>query len=176
MTKIKNNSVIKYFIYRTPFRPVHIGQYLREKYFFRYLQTLPVIQFHKVLDAGCGIGIYTKKLAAVYPHMEVAGLDAKVFASWSESPQNVQFKQPNLIQLSEENCYDFSLCIDVLEHIPGNRLVLEKIYRSLKPGVIFISICRMINIVGGFFRGNSLENLRNGPKVSISESNTHLKK
>ena len=137
MTKIKNNPIIKYFIYRTPFRPVHIGQYLREKYFFRYLQVLSVTQFHKVLDAGCGPGIYTQKLVAAYPHMEVTGLDAKEFGSWSKLPKNVQFKQQDLTQLSEENYYDFCLCIDVLEHILGNRLVLEKIYTSLKPGGYF---------------------------------------
>ena len=137
MTKIKNNSIIKYFIYRTPFRPVHIGGYLREKYFFRHLQVLPVTQFHKVLDAGCGSGIYTRKLAAAYPHMEVTGLDAEEFASWSKLSKNVQFKQQDLTQLSEENYYDFSYCIDVLEHIPVNRLVLEKIFTSLKPGGYF---------------------------------------
>ena len=137
MTKMKNNPIIKYFIYRTLFRPVHIGQYLREKYFFRHLRALPVTQFCKVLDAGCGLGIYTRKLAAAYPHMEVTGLDIKEFASWSKLSKNVQFKQQDLTQLCGENYYDFSLCIDVLEHIPGNRLVLEKIYTSLKPGGYF---------------------------------------
>ena len=81
MTKIKNNPIIKYFIYRTPFRLVHISHYLRQKYFFKHLQAVPVTQFHKVLDAGCGSGIYTEKLAAAYPPMEVTGLDAKEFAS-----------------------------------------------------------------------------------------------
>ncbi len=81
MTKIKNNPIIKYVIHRTPFRPVHIDQYLREKYFFRHLQCLPIIQFRKVLDAGCGSGIYTKKLAADYPFMEVVGFDIKEFTS-----------------------------------------------------------------------------------------------
>ncbi|HEC65390.1 MAG TPA: class I SAM-dependent methyltransferase [bacterium] len=69
--------------------------------------------------------------------MEVTGLDAKEFVSWSKLARNVHFIQQDLIQLSEENHYDFSLCIDVLEHIPGNKLVLEKIYRSLEPGGYF---------------------------------------
>ncbi len=92
MTKIKNNSLIRYFIYRTPFRPVHIGQYLREKYFFRHLQALRVRQCHKVLDAGCGPGIYARKLAVAYPHMEVTGLDTRDFVSWSKLARNVQFR------------------------------------------------------------------------------------
>ncbi len=40
----------------TPFYPTHMGQYLREKYFFRHLQKLPVASFSRVLDAGCGPG------------------------------------------------------------------------------------------------------------------------
>lgn len=137
MTKIKNNPIIKYLIHGTPFRRVHIGRYLREKYLFRHLQCLPVTQFRNVLDAGCGPGIYTKRLAVAYPIMQVVGFDIKEFTSWTKLPNNVQFKQQSLTQLSEENCYDFSLCIDVMEHIRGNRLVLEKIYKSLKPGGYF---------------------------------------
>ena len=128
---------IKRFLWCTSFRPVHIGQYSREKYLFRHLQALCVRQCHKVLDAGCGPGIYTRRLAAAYPHMEVTGLDVEEFASWNKLARNVQFIRQDLTQLSEENHYDFSLCIHVLEHIPGNKLVLEKIYRSLEPGGYF---------------------------------------
>ena len=74
---IKKNT--KILLHHTPFYPIHMGQYLREKYFFRHLQALPITQFHKVLDAGCGPGVYSRKLAAAYPHMEVTGLDVKEF-------------------------------------------------------------------------------------------------
>lgn len=130
-------EVIKHFLRPTPFYPIHMGQYLREKYFFRHLQRLPVASFCRVLDAGCGPGTYTRKLAMTYSDMKVTGIDIEEFAAWDESPPNVQFKQQDLLRLSEESQYDFCLCIDVLEHIPENRQALENIFRSLKPGGYF---------------------------------------
>ena len=121
----------------TVFYPVHTCQYLREKYFLRHLRRLPAASFCQVLDAGCGLGTYSRKLAMTYPNMKVTAIDIKEFAGWHESPSNVQFKQQDLIQLSEERRYDFCLCIEVLEHIPGNRRALENIFRSLKPGGYF---------------------------------------
>lgn len=130
-------EIIKCLLRHTPFFPVHMGQYLREKYFFSHLQELPVASFREVLDAGCGPATYTRKLAMTYPDMKVTGIDIKKFATWDGSPPNVQFEQQDLLRLAEESCYDFCLCIDVLEHIPGNRRVLENIFRSLKPGGYF---------------------------------------
>ena len=130
-------EIIKSLLRHTPLYPVHIGQYMRKKYFFKYLQMLPITTFHEVLDAGCGPGEYDMKLAVTYPQLKVTGYDVKEFASWNESPKNIQFKQQDLLKLSEENYYDFCLCMDVLEHIPRNRQVLENIYRSLKPNGYF---------------------------------------
>ena len=130
-------EIIKCLLRRTPFYPVHMGHYLRENYFFKHLKTLSVTLFQEVLDAGCGPGEYAIKLAIAYPHMKITGYDIKKFTSWCDSPENVRFKQQDLCQLSEESHYDFSLSIDVLEHISGNPQVLENIYRSLKPGGYF---------------------------------------
>lgn len=130
-------EVIKRLLYHTPLYPVHMGQYLREKYFFRHLQKLPVASFCRVLDAGCGPGTYTRSLARTYPNMKITGIDIKEFATWDEPPPNVQFKQEDLLRLSGESQYDFCFSIDVLEHIPGNCRVLENIFRSLKPGGYF---------------------------------------
>ena len=133
----KNSSnhikeIIKGSLSHTPFCPVHIGKYIRKKYFFKYLQMLPITTFHEVLDAGCGSGEFAIKLAVTYPQLKVTGYDVKELASWNKSPKNIQIRQQDLLKLSEENYYDFCLCIDVLEHIHGNHRVLENIYRSLK--------------------------------------------
>jgi len=52
-------------------------------------------------------------------------------------PKNVNFKQTDLLKLEAENCYDFCLSIDVLEHIPGNIRVLKNIYKALKSNGFF---------------------------------------
>lgn len=135
MHKIK--FIIKYCIRYTPFQPVHIEGYLRRKYFFKYMRRLPVLSFQEVLDAGCGSGEYTFRLARAYPHLKITGYDIKESASWNNLQKNVRFQCQDLLQLSEKNHYDLCLCIDVLEHIPVNRKVMENIYRALKLGGYF---------------------------------------
>ena len=135
MHKIK--FIIKCCIRYTPFQPIHIGGYLRKKYFFRYMRRLPVLSFQEVLDAGCGSGEYSLRLARAFPHLKITGYDIEESTSWDNPPRNVQFQCQSLLQLSEKNHYDLCLCIDVLEHIPGNRKVMENIYQALKPGGYF---------------------------------------
>lgn len=130
-------EIINNILVYTPFYPVHIGQYLRKIYFFKALRALPTESFCQALDAGCGSGIYTLKLAKRYPRMEVIGKDIKKFKGWRKSPPNVQFHQQDLRQISEKNYYDLCLSIDVLEHIPENAKVLKNIYNSLKTNGYF---------------------------------------
>lgn len=74
-----SRKTLKHFFVIPLFIPIHIGGYLREKYLFKHPEVLPVTQFHKVLDAGCSPGIFTRKLGVAYPDKEVAGLDAEEF-------------------------------------------------------------------------------------------------
>lgn len=131
------NQMVQRCIRYTPFQPVHIGGYIRKKYFFRYMRRLPVPSFQEVLDAGCGSGEYTSMLARAYSHLKITGYDIEKSTSWNNPPQNVRFQCQDLLQLSENEHYDLCLCIDVLEHIPGNRKVMENIYQALKPGGYF---------------------------------------
>lgn len=130
-------SLIKGILKRTPFHTVHIGAYIRNIYFWRCMKKLPVENFVRILDAGCGGGEYAKKLAIKHPHLKINAYDIKQYESWKRSTKNVNLKQKDLLKLEEENYYDFCLSIDVLEHIPENHKVLSNIYRALKPGGYF---------------------------------------
>lgn len=136
-TKLQIKSHIKGILKYTPFYPDHIGQYIRHLYFWREIKKLSLEKFVKILDAGCGTGEYSKKLAIKYHYSKTDSLDIKKYESWNDKPQNVNFKQKNLLELEEENIYDFCFCIDVLEHIPQNRKMLRNIYKALKPGGYF---------------------------------------
>ena len=126
--KLIAKSLLKY----TAFYPVHIGNYIRNLYFWKYIKRLKIKNFIYVLDAGCGGGGYTKKIAIKYPHLKTTGYDIKKHESWKDKPVNVNFKQKDLLKLEEENYYNFCLSIDVLEHIPENYKVLKNIYKALK--------------------------------------------
>lgn len=121
----------------TPFYPSHIGNLVRNTYFWKYTETLPWKNFTKILDAGCGGGEYAKKLSRRFTHLEIYACDIKKYRSWNDSPKNVNFRQQDLLKLGDQNCYDFCLNIDVLEHISQSYKVLQNIYRALKVGGYF---------------------------------------
>ncbi len=137
----KNRKILKEIGRRilkyTPFYPDHMGEYIRNLYFWRCVKKLPVERFIRILDAGCGEGGYAKQLAIKYPHLKIDAYDIKRRDSWDNKSENVNFKQKDLLELEEESYYDFCLSIDVLEHILENQKVLNSIYRALKSGGYF---------------------------------------
>lgn len=132
---IKNK--IKYLLKFTPFYPYHIGGYVRNLYFWKYVQKLPLENFSYVLDAGCGNGEYARKIVKKYPYLKIDACDIKKHNSWNTYHRNINFQQLDLLEIKKENYYDFCYSIEVLEHIPNNRKVLENIYKSLKTGGYF---------------------------------------
>ena len=138
--KIRNESS-KFFVRRilepTPFYPVHIGTYIRNLYFRRCLRRLPINSFTEVLDAGSGSGERATWMAKSFPWVRLVGIDIKMPLLKGNSLDNLFFRQGDLRKLEDRETYNFVYSIDVLEHIPGNRQVLEKIYRSLKVGGYF---------------------------------------
>jgi SAM-dependent methyltransferase len=127
---------MKQFVRRTPLYPVHMGNYLRHRYFWREVGDLPVHDFVSVLDAGCGAGHYALEFARRYPHLAVVGYDLKAEFT-QQRPPHLRLQHRDLLLMNDEESYDFVYCIDVLEHIPDNRKVIANIHRALKPGGYF---------------------------------------
>lgn len=94
-----------------------------------------------VLDAGCGDGFFTNKLAEQVGAQEVMGIDIsdKAVELAREKYPELQFRQGelNLIPL-ENNSYDFISMVEVIEHLVDVDGVLEEISRVLKPGGLFL--------------------------------------
>jgi SAM-dependent methyltransferase len=132
---------VRRIIDHTPFRPVHMGDFIRNLYFKKYLRKLPVRQFKKVLDAGCGDGSHALQVGKAFPGWQVTAVDIKDLHFPELSMPNVDFQQQDLMTLKETCTYDFIYSIDVLEHIKGNITAIENLSRALKPGgYIFLHI------------------------------------
>ncbi len=129
-------NILKKIIYSSVFKPVHIGDYIRGLCFNKYIiQYFP--NFIKVMDAGCGNGNHSFMLVKKFPHLLIDAYDIKKFKTWNNNYKNIQFFVKDLRDVKISNYYDFCYSIDVIEHIPDNRLVFQNIFDALKPKGIF---------------------------------------
>ncbi len=130
---------------------------LLRKLFYRLLDLLLLRSWHikrqlkgwaakrsekqSVMDAGSGFGQYVYYMSRKYPQWEILGLDVKEeqiedcnnFFGKIGKTQAV-FEVADLTKLTYENQFDLVLCVDVMEHIEEDRLVLKNYFNALKPG------------------------------------------
>ncbi len=94
-----------------------------------------------ILDAGMGFGQYDYYLAKNHPNWKITGVDVKqeqiddcnnFFSRIGFSNTNFEFCDLTKLEKIEE--YDMILCVDVMEHIEEDELVLKNYYTALKPG------------------------------------------
>lgn len=116
------------------FNTISVGSYIRGLYLKKTVETLPVLKFKKILDAGCGDGYYSRWFARKYPTLEIRGYDIEPSHLWKNKPLNLFFRKKDLLKLKENSTYDFCFCIDVLNCIFNNKIVLANICKSLKRG------------------------------------------
>jgi len=114
------------------------GHYLRSHYFKKYSKLL---RPKKILDAGCGGGDYTFYMAEHWPQATIEAIDINQEAVTKNRSvqkrwglENIAFKELDLKQIHEEETYDLIVCIDVLEHIVDQKVIIDKFYSALKKG------------------------------------------
>ena len=134
-TYIKN--IIKTFLRKTPFHPIHMGFYLRRLYFFKTIKLIDMSHINKVLDAGCGNCALAKNIITKYPDILINAYDIDIKTIDICRSKNINVKKMDLKELDEKDTYDFIYSIDVLEHIKENVKVISNIYQTLKPGGYF---------------------------------------
>ena len=128
----------------------HIGGYVRTLYFKRFLkQYISNKVFNVVLDAGCGRGDHTLMVAKLFPMSIVYGYDlakstsyknnikACLYKQEKDCVKNIIFQEKHLLNIGEKEKYNLVYSIDVLEHIPGNRRVVENVFKALRRRGLF---------------------------------------
>ena len=141
-TYIKN--IIKIFLRKTPFYPIHIGFYLRKLYFFKTIKLIDMSYVGRVLDAGCGNCTLARNITTKYPEILINAYDIDIKTIDVCRFKNINVKEMDLKELNEKDVYDLIYSIDVLEHIKENIKVISNIYQALKPdGYFYIHMpCR----------------------------------
>ncbi len=124
----------KWLLSHEPFKQVHMGSWIRAKY-FRYYYKRYIEKSHpqNVLDAGSGNGGHARWFASCYPHTHLDAVDITPFKEW-DSKSGVHFATLDLAELDKVSAYDFIYSIDVLEHVVDNTKVISNFYRALRPG------------------------------------------
>ena len=130
---------------------------LLRKLFYRLLDLLLLRSWHirkaikkwekevngpqHILDAGSGFGQYEYYMAKRNKEWTIKAVDVKeeqvedcnnFFGKIGMN--NIRFEVADLTKLVEKDQYDMVLCVDVMEHIEEDELVLSNYYQSLKKG------------------------------------------
>jgi SAM-dependent methyltransferase len=109
----------------------------------RARRVLPLVgtDHKKVLDAGCGQGVFTFEIARRLPDAEVVGVDVDEALIERNRRiaddcglRNCRFEVRDVTGLDIESEYDLVLCVDLLEHIANDDEALSNMHAALKPG------------------------------------------
>lgn len=110
------------------------------------LDGVAVPEDAKILDLGCGVGDFTRRLADLVPHGAVLGVDAAPdmvrVAAERSGPANVEFVTAAAQQLATvvaADSIDAVVSVATLHWVPqaDHPAVLAQIRRTLRPGGLF---------------------------------------
>ncbi len=121
------------------------GAYQRRK-FRTTLDCIPIGDYRRVLDAGCGEGAFTRLLPEAFSGAEVVGIDIAADAverAAAVAPrQAVQYLTTNFLDDSLPGMFDLVFCNEVLYYLGGSgqRRAAERLISTLTPGGILVLV------------------------------------
>jgi SAM-dependent methyltransferase len=109
----------------------------------RLRRVLPATDGHyrKILDAGCGSGVFSYELAKRHPDAQVTGveLEPDLVARANEIARrahltNLHFEQGDVTKLDFEDEFDLVLSVDNFEHVEDDIAAMRTLLQALRPG------------------------------------------
>ncbi len=125
-------SKIRFTILRQPFLD-EIGQYLPKK--------------GRILDLGCGFGLFSLYFAALEKERDFIGIDlnAKRIEQANRSAEklgltNVRYQAMDVLDWSSDDTFDAIYFLDLVHHLPADFVpeFLQKVRKLVRPGGILI--------------------------------------
>jgi 2-polyprenyl-3-methyl-5-hydroxy-6-metoxy-1,4-benzoquinol methylase len=140
---------------------------------YRYLGRLKVvfelldrIEFHSLLDIGCGDGRFLREASLAYPNLELAGIDSSERAVTLAKQINpgLKFKQQDILDSPLETKWDVITLLEVIEHISPSELpdFMMAACGMLNPGGHLVITVPHLNekLIPKHFQHFTLEKLR----------------
>jgi len=109
----------------------------------RAWRVLPYIDrsYGKILDTGCGQGVFTFEIARRLPESTVTGMDIDSGLiernrrlAEAAGVENCRFEPGDIMDIPPEEEYDLVLSVDVLEHIEDDERALRSFFGALRRG------------------------------------------
>ncbi|MBN2301069.1 MAG: class I SAM-dependent methyltransferase [Lentisphaerae bacterium] len=109
----------------------------------RVRRVLPALtgSCESILDAGCGLGVFSFEMAKRFKAAKVLGIDMdaeQIAANKTIARQaglaNLSFAVQDATRLTFDNEFDLILSVDVIEHVEDDLSVCRGICKALKPG------------------------------------------
>jgi 2-polyprenyl-3-methyl-5-hydroxy-6-metoxy-1,4-benzoquinol methylase len=136
------------------FGEIYIGKRVKLAYFVRWLKRLGLPADARILEAGSGDGLFTFHVAGAMPRASVTGLELNPVEAVAcgrvaarEGRDNLKFICGDLTALQDQEGFDFAFCLDVLEHVKEDVLVMRGLFEALKPGGRLL-----VHVPNGYFR------------------------
>lgn len=131
-----NNQAAFWWDENGPFKTLHHINPIRTDYVNQFVE----LSGKKVLDVGCGGGVFSESMAA--NGAEVTAIDlaeeslevAKLHLY--ESNHSINYKNQSVEDFAVENesSFDVIVCMEMLEHVPDPQSIVDACAKILKPG------------------------------------------
>src|SRR5260221_10424471 len=102
-----------------------------------FIKYLNLTEPGLILEVGSGLGLLCHEIATQNPSSRIFGIEYATaqLANVDQGIGNLNFVQADAHTLPfSTNCFDTVYCRYVLEHLANPQMVLEEIFRVLKPG------------------------------------------
>ena len=99
------------------------------------MQSIPKEGSRKVLEIGCGTGIYTKFLVKDFEHVISTDLDASMCTQAQKLIPKAKIIVADACKLPfHDASFDGVFGVSILHHVPSMALAFREVFRVLKPG------------------------------------------
>jgi len=107
---------------------------------FRLIERHVPLAKAKILDIGCGVGVYVQRFRALSDDVHGVDVDPERVREASALLPNIREASAERLPYPDE-IFDVALSHEVLEHVPDEQRAVREAYRVLKPGgylVVFV--------------------------------------